>query len=325
MEVYFSESLDKILNRFDFSALGERVAIKAHFGEIGCVTYLKPELVRKVFDKIKAQGKNPTLVECNVLYKGSRVNASDHIKTAREHGFDMPIDILDGERGDEYLEIDGAKIGKGLENYDSFVVFSHFKGHSDAGFGGAIKNVGMGLGSRAGKLYMHSNIRPSTDSEKCTGCGTCIASCNAEAITIVDGRAVIDQDKCEGCAMCISVCNFKAIKIPWHGRTSDGLQNKIAEYTKAVLSRFKNPIFINVLQNITPLCDCMGVEQKPVMADVGFLASYDIVALDQASLDLANKYSQGQFDKINEVNKKGQIDWAEKYGLGSSQYKLVEL
>ncbi len=324
-EVLFSKNIESILDKLDFSKLGKKVAVKVHFGERGCTTYLDPKLVKKVYDKIISLGKEATLVECNVLYKGSRTNSAEHIKTAEEHGFDgMNIDILDGEDGSEFIEINGCKIGKGLKKYDSLVVISHFKGHSMTGFGGAIKNLGMGLGSRAGKLDMHSAIKPFI-SEKCTGCGVCIKHCNAGAITFVNGKAVIDKAKCEGCAMCVAVCNSDAVVTPWDGRPSEGLQKRTAEYACSALSLFSNPIFINVLENITEECDCFDYAQKPIMQDVGILAATDIVAIDKASLDLANKFSASKFNQINKTNKDKQIEVAEELSLGSSKYQLIEL
>ena len=323
-KVYFSTSIEKILDSINFSKLGNKVAIKVHFGEKGCNTYLNPELVKKVYDKVLSLGKQAALVECNVLYKGSRTNSTDHIRTAREHGFKQPIDILDGENGEEYIEIKGCKIGRGLENYDSLIVLTHFKGHIGTGFGGAIKNLGMGLGSRAGKLYMHSAVKPSI-SEKCSGCGICAEHCNAQAITIENFKAKIDQTKCEGCAICIAFCDRQAVLIPWESRSAEDLQEKIAEYAKAVLSVFPNTIFINVLENITVHCDCMGIVQEPIMPDVGIVYSEDILAIDKASLDMVNKFSKDKFNNINPVNKEKQIELGVEIGLGSAEYDLIEI
>jgi uncharacterized Fe-S center protein len=325
-KIYLSKNIETVLENIDFSELGDKVAIKVHFGETGCNTYIDPELVRKVYKKVESLGKKAMLVECNVLYKGSRVNTTSHIQTAHEHGFtDMEIDILDGEKGDKFIEVKGCKLGAGIKKYDSLIVLSHFKGHMAAGFGGALKNVGMGLGSRAGKLHMHSQILPSINTEQCIGCGICAEHCNAGAIVLENKKAMIIQEKCEGCAMCIAVCPQGAATIPWGGGTSKYLQNMIAKYAGAVLSLFKNSIFINVLENITEECDCMGVNQKPIMKNIGVLYSTDIVAADKASLDLANNYSHGRFNQINKVDKDKQIECAEKLGLGKSEYVLVEL
>jgi len=323
-EIYFSKEIEKILEKIDYSKFGRTVAIKLHFGEKGCTTYMNPEIVRKVYNKIKSLGKEVCLVECNVLYKGSRTNSTEHIKTAREHGFDMPIDILDGENGQEFISIKGCKLGKKIKNYDSLIVLTHFKGHMMAGFGGALKNLAMGFASRVGKLDMHSLVKPSI-SKKCTGCGVCIKSCNVKAISIVDGKAKIDKEKCEGCAMCIAVCNNGAVSVPWGGRTSEGLQKRIAEYASAVLGLFPNAVFINVLENITKDCDCIEHVQKPIMKDVGILYSKDAVAIDKASLDLTNKLSNNKFNAINPINKNKQIEFAEDLKIGTSNYKLIDL
>ncbi len=325
--VYFSKSIEPILEKLDFSKLGKRVAIKVHFGEQGCKTYINPQLVRTVYDAIVSTGRSATLVECNVLYRGSRTNTTDHLKTARAHGFDMPIDILDGEFGQEFTEINKCKIGAGIEKYDSLVVISHFKGHIAAGFGGAIKNVGMGLGSRAGKLEMHAGIHPIIG-PSCTGCQKCIESCNAKAITLTpDHKAYIDPKLCEGCAMCIAVCPHHVVALPWENEAPHELQKRVAQYAKAVLSRFPNTIFINVLENITKDCDCFGIVQKPIMDNVGILATQgaeSIVAIDKASLDLADKHSHHAFSKLNSIDKELQITQAKDHGLGSSTYTILE-
>ncbi len=325
VKVYYSKKIEKILDNIDYSKLGNNVAIKVHFGEKGCITYMDPKIVKKVYDKIKSLGKKAALVECNVLYRGSRTNSTDHIATAKEHGFDFaPIDILDGENGNEFIEINSCKIGKGIKKYDSLIVLSHFKGHEMAGFGGAIKNVGMGLGSRAGKLHMHSSIRPKI-SEKCTACGTCIKHCDVNAIKMINGKAKINDKLCIGCAMCIAVCPIKAVSIPWESETPEGIQRKIADYTASVLSLFPNAVFINILEKITKICDCYGIVQEPMMKDVGIVCSTDIVAVEKASLDLANEFSEGEFDKINSVDKDKQISLAEDLNLGKIKYELVKL
>jgi len=325
MNVLFSKEFDNILKKIDFSKLGKNVAIKVHFGEKGCDTYVNPDLVKEVYKKIISLGKKATLVECNVLYRGERTHASSHVRLAREHGFDFaPIDILDGELVDNFITVNGCKIGGGIRKYDSMVVISHFKGHMAAGFGGALKNLGMGLGSRAGKLAMHSNIKPKIIPNKCTGCGICIEHCNAKAISIVNGKSQINPELCEGCAMCIAFCSNGAILIPWASETSEGLQRKIVDYASAVVSLFHDKmIFINVLENITEECDCMDEKQIPAIKDIGFIAGDNIVAVDKASLDLANEHG---FQKIQRhVNKNVQIDYAIEKGFGERDYNLIEI
>jgi len=172
--VYFATTINKIIEELDLESLGQKVGIKINFGEKGCITYLNPDMVREVYEAVINTGREAALIETNVLYKGERTHASTHTKLAKEHGFDFaPIDIVDGEDGDQFTEIEltegianPVKIASNLKNYDSLVILSHFKGHIAAGFGGAFKNAGMGLGSRAGKLHMHASVSPSVDEEK---------------------------------------------------------------------------------------------------------------------------------------------------------------
>ncbi|MFA5856496.1 MAG: DUF362 domain-containing protein [Candidatus Pacearchaeota archaeon] len=331
-EVYFSKEIDKILDNVDWNSLGENVAIKVHFGEKGCTTYLSPEIVKKVYDMVVSLGKKATLVECNVLYKGSRTNSKDHIKTAKENGFTFaPIDILDGELGDEYIEIEvggiskKAKIGAGIKKYDSMIVLSHFKGHMMAGFGGAIKNIGMGLGSRRGKLHMHSGLKPWVNKDKCTGCRVCYNHCDYNSIKMIDGKANIIPETCVGCAMCIAVCPTGAVNVPWGGSKPDEVIKKFTEYSKGVLEIIPKTLFINFLINITKDCDCMSISQKPIIPDIGILYSKDIVSIDKASYDLICKDYKSEFDKINNIDKNIQVDYASSIGLGKKEYKLFEL
>ncbi|MFW6002302.1 MAG: DUF362 domain-containing protein [archaeon] len=352
-EVYFSKEFQKVLDRLEqqLQSLGERVGIKTHFGEEDCDTYINPEYVRALYDKLIDLGKKPVLIECNVLYKGKRTHASSHKKLAEKHGFDFAdIDILDGEDGEKYIKlplnnensvVDKAKIGAGIKNYDSIVVLSHFKGHIAAGYGGAFKNLGMGLGSRAGKLHMHSDVNPSIDKDKCIACGKCIENCDFDAISYVESRpneggnkkAEINPEKCSGCAMCIAVCPQHAVQIPWGGSTSEDLQKKISDYSSSIINylnqkdnkRENNFVYINVLENITSNCDCEKGHQDPIMEDIGIMSSKDPVALDKASLDMADEKSNGKFDGINSIDKTVQIEHACKLGLGNKDYEIVFL
>lgn len=333
-KVYFSKDIDRILDQIDFSKLGKNIAIKVHFGEKGCITYLSPKLVKKVYDKVISFGRKATLVECNVLYKGSRTNSTDHIKTAISHGFDFaPIDILDGELGNEEtsVKIDSrgeksVKLGAGLKKYDSMIVLTHFKGHPMAGFGGALKNIGMGLGSRSGKLEMHSESKPFVRPEKCISCGKCIDNCNYNAISFADGKkAVIDDKKCVGCSMCIAVCPTGAVSVQWESSSDDQICKKIVDYAFGVLKIIPNTIFINFLLNITKECDCFDYAQKPIIEDIGIIYSDDIVSVDRASLDLVNERSNCKFSKINDIDKNYQIDYAFSNGMGKKDYGIINL
>lgn len=329
-KIYYSDDIDTVLSKLDFSRLKGVVGIKLHFGEKGCNTYLDPKLVKKIYEKVVSKGHKAKLIETHGLYKGSRVNSKDHLKVAHEHGFDFaPIDFLDGEKGEEYIEVDldkgvvkSAKLGAGLKRFDSLVVVTHFKGHGFAGYGGVFKNLGMGFGSRAGKLHMHASVNPSVKQDVCTECGLCLKGCDFDAITL-DPKAKIDDSKCKGCAMCIALCPSGAINVPWGTTTSDDLQRKIIDYADAVFKviPMENCIFINIAKKITKECDCMGIYQEPFMDDIGVLAGYDPVALDKACLDMAGE----KFMKINSHNKILQVDYSEEKGLGKKEYEIVKV
>jgi len=316
--VYFSKNFDSIFKKLDFSKFGKKVGIKVHFGEKGCRTFVNPDYSKRIYEKLK-QKKEVSLIETNVLYRGSRTIREEHVKLAREHGFFGKIDILDGEKGEEFIGVEGKKLGKGLRNYDSLVVLSHFKGHVMAGFGGAIKNLAMGLASRAGKLQMHSSVSPII-SDKCIGCGVCVKNCNAKAISLANNKARIEQEKCLGCAMCIAVCPENAIKVPWHGTTIEKLQKSLVEYAEAVFKIIPREriIFINVLENITKDCDCVNSPQEPLIEDIGILAGEDIVAVEKASIDLINEKAGRRLFESR------QIDFA-KRKFGDKAYRLINL
>ena len=332
--VYFSKSFEDIVKKIDFSKLKGNVGIKVHFGEKGNKTFLKPKYSKIVYDEVVKRGYDCSLIECNVLYRGSRTNKKDHIKLAKKHGFDFaPIDILDGEIGEDEVElnvenglVNKAKIGKGIERYDSLIVLSHFKGHVAAGFGGAFKNLGMGLGSRSGKLHMHSDVSPSIQKRNCVGCRECLKGCDFDAINMKEGKAEIISERCIGCAMCIAKCQYNAVRIPWGGSSNEELQKKIVDYSKAIIDYFdENIVYINALTNITKDCDCMGRNMKPIMNDIGYIIYNDPVALEKASLDLVNKKSNDKFEKINSVSNNQIIEYANKLGLGNINYDLTKL
>ena len=335
-ELYLAKEIDKILEKIDYSRLKGNVGIKVHFGEAGCVTYMNPKIVEAVYDKVVSNGLKAKLIETNVLYRGSRSNATDHRKTALDHGFDFAeIDILDGEDGSEVIEVPvengivkSAKLGRGLKNYDSMIVISHFKGHIAAGYGGCFKQLAMGLGSRSGKLHMHATVSPFVDEDSCIGCSACIRGCDFNAIELNDqNKAMIISDKCAGCAMCIAICPVKAVQIPWGTSTNEDLQKKIVDYSGAVFEIIpkENIIFINILEKITRDCDCFGTAQTPLMEDVGILAGYDPVAIDKASIDLAEKAHPGIMKEINDIDKSVQVDYAAEKGLGSKDYDILDL
>jgi len=324
-KVYFVKlnELDKVKDLIP--ELPAPLGVKVHFGEEGNNTYLPAKYVKEITGWLN----NPTLVECNVLYKSPRSQVDTHKALAREHGFDFAeIDILDGEIGDDAMavKIDGKHfvecfLGTGLDKYKSLLVVSHFKGHIIAGFGGALKNLGMGLASRRGKLAEHAFVKHSVDSEKCISCGICIDNCPVEAIDFdTEQKAKIDQEKCISCSKCISVCPVDAIAIPWGEKDVGIFRERVAEYALAGV-KDKKCFYINFLMNITKLCDCAGENMPKMTEDIGILVSDDPVAIDQASYDIVIK----KCEAFKEQNGDEQLAHGEKIGLGQREYELIKL
>nr|MCR5507781.1 DUF362 domain-containing protein [Lachnospiraceae bacterium] len=279
---------------------GKFVAIKMHFGELGNLSYLRPNYARAVAELIKEKGGMPFLTDCNTLYPGSRKNALEHLDCANLNGF-LPattgcqVIIADGLRGtdDVAVKVPGgeyceeAYIGRALVDADIVISLSHFKGHEMTGFGGAIKNIGMGGGSRAGKMQQHNDGKPIVDPELCRNCHRCSKECGSDAISYESGKAVINQDICKGCGRCIGACAFDAIYTP-HDTALKSLGCKMAEYTAAVLK--DHPSFhISLIMDVSPNCDCHGENDAPILPNIGMLASFDPVAIDMAGADLCQK------------------------------------
>ncbi|HVP58300.1 MAG TPA: DUF362 domain-containing protein [bacterium] len=326
------------------------VGVKLHFGEKGCTAYLKPTYVRTVVETLAKTGCSVFLTDANTLYGGSRSDSIRHLKTAFEHGFSYasmgaPVIIADGLKGTSYqtVKIDGkhfqsVKIAADIARADALVVLTHVKGHELTGIGGALKNMGMGCGSRAGKLSMHSDVRPYVG-DKCVGCGTCLGWCPVTAITLKDKRAMIASKICIGCGECMFVCPERAIKFQWDD-SYKAVQEKIAEYALGVAKPKGEKIaYVNVLMDIAPQCDCYPFSDASIVANLGILASLDPVAIDQASADLINqapgvpgtlvKDTRPGSDKFRDIYP--ELDWtiqirhAEEIGLGTSKYTLVRV
>jgi len=323
------EAGNKIFKVFsDFFGRDDKVLIKVHFGERGSKTYLSPVFVKAVYKNLIKKVKEAALADCTVLYKSERSFASFHKKLAKEHGFDFaPVLILDGEKGNEEIKINinqrhfrEVKLGAGIKNFNAILAISHFTGHGCTGFGAGIKNVGMGFGSKAGKLEMHKAFKLKINSEICRLCGVCQRECPSQAILKNNGKFEIEYQKCIGCGFCISVCPFGAVEIPWEDSISGEVQEKIVEYTLGAL-KGRKAFFVNVLLNITPRCDCLKGVQEPMVPDIGVLASEDIVSIEQASLDLIGK------EKVEKtgIDESWQIEYAKELGLGEREYELVEI
>ena len=276
------------------------VAVKVHFGEVGNMAFLRHQYAKVLCDHIKARGGKPFLTDCNTLYVGYRNNALNHLDAAFINGYN-PLStgvhtiIADGLRGTDEREIPvaggeyvkEAKIGAAVAEADIIVSLTHFKGHVNAGFGGALKNIGMGCGSKKGKMEMHSSGTPRIDGGKCIGCGMCVDHCANDGVHVVDGTAAIDEGHCVGCGYCIAYCPAGAIMTKWD-EAKPVMNKKIAEYTKAVLDG-KPSFHVSLVLDVSPDCDCERHNDVPVIPNVGMFASFDPVALDQACVDAANK------------------------------------
>lgn len=337
-----------MLENIDFQ--NKYTAIKIHFGEPGNLSYLRPNYAKVVVDLIKGAGGKVFLTDCNTLYVGRRKNALDHLEAAYENGYNpfttgCHVLIADGLKGtDEVLvKIDGdyvkeAKIGRGIMDADIIISMNHFKGHEATGFGGALKNLGMGCGSRAGKMEMHSAGKPQILKGQCIGCGACTKICAHSAITVADKKASIDYSKCVGCGRCIGVCPMDAAVAP-NDESNDILNCKIAEYALAVVKDRPN-FHINLVMDVSPNCDCHGENDVPIVPNVGMFASFDPVALDMACADAVNRQpvisgsildelpqlTNDRFcDNHPETNWMSAIEHGEKIGLGTREYELIEI
>lgn len=303
----FTESLLKKLERLvrtagigEIDFKGKYVAIKIHFGEPGNLSYLRPNYARVLVDVIRSLGGKPFLTDANTLYVGGRKNALDHLDSAYLNGFVPTVTgcnilIADGLKGTDEIAVpvpDGkyvkeAKIGRAIMDADIVISLTHFKGHELTGIGGALKNLGMGSGSRAGKMEMHSAGKPIVDQEKCIGCHSCERVCAHGAISFPQKKARIDTSVCVGCGRCVGICPVDAA-MPQYDEAIPVLQAKIAEYAAAVV-RGRPSFHVSLICDVSPDCDCHAENDAPVLPDIGMLASFDPVALDQACVDLCLK------------------------------------
>lgn len=355
--------VDKVKHLLDAVGLAERikeralVAVKLHFGETGNTAYVRPVFLRKVVDSIKEAGGSPFLTDANTLYVGTRSDSVAHLRTAILNGFtyavvDAPLIIADGLRGgyEKAVTVNLKRfkkvyIGAEIVRADTMVSVAHFKGHELAGFGGTIKNIGMGSASRKGKLAQHSTVSPKVKRKKCVGCGDCVAYCAQEAIFLVKEKAKIekakiDPKKCVGCGECILICPNQAIQIQWDQAIPVFLENMV-EYTAGVLKgKQDTATFLNFITQVSPACDCYPHNDAPIVPDIGIVASTDPVAIDQASADLVNNaeglrsscltknFKSGK-DKFRalypKVDWEIQLEYAEAIGLGTRDYDLIKI
>lgn len=337
---------------------GKFVAIKLHFGELGNISYLRPNYARAVGDLVKELGGKPFLTDCNTMYPGSRKNALEHLECAWENGFTpltvgCPILIGDGLKGTDDIAVPvvggeyvkEARIGRAIMDADVFISLTHFKGHEMTGFGGTIKNIGMGCGSRAGKTDQHSSGKPHIEKDMCRGCRRCQRECANEGLMFdADSKKMtVNQDNCVGCGRCLGSCNFDAIM--FDNDTANELLNcRMAEYTKAVVDGRPN-FHISLVVDVSPNCDCHGENDAPILPNLGMFASFDPLALDQACVDACLKAAPLPGSQLSDnmtnpnfvnhhdhfINSSPESEWraclehAEKIGLGTREYELIVL
>ncbi len=353
------DKLEKLLERTGIKNIDFKdklTAIKIHFGEPGNLAYIRPNYASKLVHIVKKLGGKPFLTDANTLYSGRRSNCVDHLESAYENGFNplatgCHVIIADGLKGVDYREIKidqelckTAKIGSAIAESDILISMTHFKGHEMTGFGGTLKNLGMGCASVGGKLEQHSTSKPNIKTEKCISCGQCLKNCAHDAIVWDENKkAKIVTDNCVGCGQCIVVCPAGAVRVLWEA-ASELLNKKIAEYTYAAI-KGKQCLHISFIMNVSPDCDCWNSNDVPLVPDIGIAASFDPVALDMACVDLVNgapiiygskltdsHHEHGELigeDKFSYVHPN--TDWriglkhAEKIGVGSMEYELIKI
>ena len=349
-----TEKLKRLVKKAGIEQIDFRdrfVAIKMHFGEKGNLAYLRPNYAKAIVDVVKKLGGKPFVTDCSTLYVGARKNALDHLEIAYEHGFNpfslgCHVLIGDGLKGTDEVAVPihgeyvkNALIGREIVDADIVISLTHFKGHEGTGFGGALKNLGMGCGSSAGKAEMHETEKPAVNGAACVGCGVCARNCAHDAIHVVEKKANIDYAKCKGCGRCIGVCPTKAMR-PGQEKGCEMLSRRVAEYAYAVV-KDKPSFHISLAIDISPFCDCYGSNDAPILPDVGMFASFDPVAIDQACADLCNREKPFADSLLGEkrpvsgvdffhalhpdTNWEAGIEQAEKIGLGSKAYELMEM
>lgn len=313
-------------------------AIKLHFGEKNNTGHVPPPVIKCLIDKMRAQNLNPFLTDSNVLYHGGRTNAVEHLHLAYKHGFTYkncgaPIIIADGLFGEHVCELPvqgkhfkTVKAAGIVKHLHGMISVAHYTGHMLTGFGGTIKNIGMGMANRAGKQLQHSAIKPTVIEKSCTFCKKCISVCPVHAIIEKNEKAHIDREKCIGCADCVVACQFKAIEITWE-ESIPATEEKMVEYTSGILHHIPHTYFINYALRITKECDCLAEDDPSVVEDIGILASDDPIALDKATLDVVLKKAGCDiFKKLHpESDYHRQLEYAAALGLGKLDYTVQEI
>lgn len=305
---------------------GDTVGIKIHWGERGNQSYLHPFFTAEIVTWLKASGFFPFVFDTTVLYSGGRRDGREALKTAAQHGFTedylgCPVVIADGFDGRDTVDIPAnfrhfstVQIGNVLNRAQGFVIFSHFKGHMAAGFGGAVKNISMGFASRAQKQRMHADVHPELNRSQCSRCGLCSQICPARAVKGEKGQyPAFDREKCIGCAQCIGLCPEVALRIFWD-TDNRVFQEKLVETAAAVWKVIgERTIVINALLKITADCDCLPGRNPVIAPDAGLIGGYHPVLIDRESLNIVG---EEVIDRTHPgVNWRRQFEYAKEIGF----------
>lgn len=334
-----SNNFEKIIKNLnlDFILPKDFVTLKVHFGESGCNTFISADIYKPLVDLLVKKQAFPFFTDTNTLYSGKRANAVEHLKLAKEHGFSLdnlgvPVIIADGIKGNDYVEVEinlkyfkKAKIASNVYYSDVIICLTHFKGHMLFGFGGAIKNLGMGCAAKSGKYFLHNILKPKIKIENCSGCGRCVVYCPSGCLVLKNKKITFESNKCIGCGECIHICRQKVFSIPWDLSYKE-VQERTVEYAYAAIKN-KKVLFINFLINITKDCDCINKKQTPIIENLGIIAGFDCVAVDLACVDIVNTYYKKDLFKElwPQIDYLPQIDYACKIGLGKREYRIIEI